>query len=606
MRKHQTWTLLILLLLLAACGPQPGPTPVAEKPTDIVPAPTAVEPTDAPPPPTVEKPSDTPISPTPAPPTSTPAPVPAPPTETPPPLAEHPGLPLPTNREELFSASGACAVCHTSMVDETGADVSVDKAWRSTMMANAARDPYWLAAVRGEVTSNPHLQAVIEDKCATCHMPMAHVSAVAEGGQGKVLDDGFLAPDETLHSLAMDGVSCTLCHQIRKDGLGEADSFGGGYVIDTELPAGAREAYGPYEVDEDLAQLMQSASGFIVLEGPHTSASELCATCHTLYTPYVDAAGEVAGVFPEQMAYFELQASSFSSMSCQGCHMPAADGGVQLSVTGGPSRSPFSQHQFVGGNVYVLEMLKRYGPDMSTTASSAQFQDTQQRVLEQLQKRSASMALDDAGLDGSTLTADVRVTTMVGHKFPTGFPSRRAWIHLTVEDAGGDVIFESGYANPDGSIQGNDNDSDPAAYEPHYRAIDEPDQVQIYEPIIGDTDGAVTTVLLRGAGYLKDNRLLPAGFDKTSAHEDIAVHGVALEDEDFAGGGDVIQYAIDVGDASGPFVVTAELLYQPIGFRWADNVRLYEGPEPARFVGYYEQVSNQPVVVATATAEVGE
>jgi hypothetical protein len=332
----------------------------------------------------------------------------------------------------------------------------------------------------------------------------------------------------------------------------------------------------------------------------------LCAACHTLYTPYVDAAGEVAGVFPEQMAYFELQASSFSNMSCQDCHMPAADGGVQLSVTGGPPRSPFSQHQFVGGNVFVLEMLKRYGPDMSVTASSAQFEDTQQRVLEQLQKRSASISLDDTSLDGSSLTVDVRVTSMVGHKFPTGFPSRRAWIHLTVEDAGGDAIFESGYARSDGFIEGNDNDYDPAAYEPHYQVIDKSDQVQIYETIIGDTEGALTTVLLRGAGYLKDNRLLPSGFEKASVHEDIAVHGVALEDEDFAGGGDQIQYVVDVGDASGPFVVMAELLYQPIGFRWADNMRLYDGPEPARFVEYYEQISNQPVVVASATAEVGE
>jgi hypothetical protein len=443
-------------------------------------------------------------------------------------------LPLPTDQEELFSASGACAVCHTNMADETGADVSIDGAWRSTMMANAARDPYWLASVRGEVLNNPHLQAVIEDKCAICHMPMAYVSAVTGGGEGKVLDGGFLAPDYGLHSLAVDGVSCTLCHQIGKEGLGEAGSFSGGFVIDTELPAGEREAFGPYEVSEGLANIMQVASGYIPMEGPHTSESALCATCHTLYTPYVDAKGEVAGMFPEQMAYFESQASSFGSMSCQDCHMPAAGGNIQLSVTGGPPRSPFSQHQFVGGNVYALEILKRFGPEMSVTASSAQFQDTQELVLEQLQKRTASISLDAVSIDGSTLTADVSVRSMVGHKFPTGFPSRRAWIHLTVQDAEDQVVFESGAVNPDGAIEGNDNDADPAAYEPHYTLIDNPDQVQIYEPIIGDTEGAVTTVLLRGAGYLKDSRLLPAGFDKASAHEDIAVHGAALEDH---GGG---------------------------------------------------------------------
>jgi hypothetical protein len=52
--------------------------------------------------------------------------------------------------------------------------------------------------------------------------------------------------------------------------------------------------------------------------------------------------------------------------------------------------------------------------------------------------------------------------------------------------------------------------------------------------------------------------------------------------------------------------VTAELLYQSIGYRWADNLRRYDAPEPVRFVGYYEQVSNQPLVVASDRAEVAE
>jgi hypothetical protein len=150
----------------------------------------------------------------------------------------------------------------------------------------------------------------------------------------------------------------------------------------------------------------------------------------------------------------------------------------------------------------------------------------------------------------------------------------------------------------------NDNDADAAAYEAHYLAVDSVDQVQIYESIMGDSEGKVTTTLLKGATYLKDNRLLPAGFDKDAALADIAVQGAAMEDPDFVGGSDQIQYVLDLGAAEGPFTVTAELLYQSIGFRWADNLRIYQAPEPERFIRYYEQVPNQPVVVSAVAEEV--
>ena len=78
---------------------------------------------------------------------------------------------------------------------------------------------------------------------------------------------------------------------------------------------------------------------------------------------------------------------------------------------------------------------------------------------------------------------------------------------------------------PDGSIQGNAADADPAAYEPHYDVITAADQVQIYEPIMGDTEGKVTYTLLRAATYLKDNRLLPGGADKAKLPPEIAVQG---------------------------------------------------------------------------------
>ena len=47
--------------------------------------------------------------------------------------------------------------------------------------------------------------------------------------------------------------------------------------------------------------------------------------------------------------------------------------------------------------------------------------------------------------------------------------------------------------------------------------------------------------------YLKDNRLLPRGFDKGTAAAEIAVVGAAADDDDFVGGGDRVRYRVRRG-----------------------------------------------------------
>jgi hypothetical protein len=150
---------------------------------------------------------------------------------------------------------------------------------------------------------------------------------------------------------------------------------------------------------------------------------------------------------------------------------------------------------------------------------------------------------------------------------------------------------------------GNDNDADPRRFEPHYTEIHGSEQVQIYEDIIGDTKGEVTTGLLTGVRYLKDNRLLPHGFDKRSADKDIAVVGEAAADPDFTDAGDRIRYRLALGDAQGPFRVEVELWYQPIGYRWANNLKPYgaAAAEPRRFNGYFDSMGPASgIVIARA------
>ena len=128
--------------------------------------------------------------------------------------------PTALSADHLFDTHQACIACHNGLVTSLGEDVSIGFAWRSSMMANSARDPYWHAAVRREVMDHPESQGAIEDECSKCHMPMARYSANVNGLPGSVFEHLPIGSgDDPQDLLAADGVSCTLCHQITEEGL---------------------------------------------------------------------------------------------------------------------------------------------------------------------------------------------------------------------------------------------------------------------------------------------------------------------------------------------------------------------------------------------------
>lgn len=476
------------------------------------------------------------------------------------------------------------------------------------MMANAAKDPLWQAKVSSEVRRTPALQSVIEEKCATCHMPMARTQAETLGVPVKILGpDGFLEESHPFHSLAMDGVSCSLCHQVSDTNLGEQSSFSGGYAIDNSTSAPNRLIYGPYAAP--FTNQMRNSVGFTPVEGAHITRSALCGTCHHLETPYVDANGTVLGTFPEQMTYLEWEHSQFNGpqpegRECQDCHMADADGGVVLSNRGGPglnlqARSPFAQHHFVGGNEFMLKLLTANLDALQLTASTQQIEDTRIRLISQMQSATASLAVSGIRVDAGELELGLLANNMAGHKVPSGFPSRRTWIHLTVTDGSGATVFESGRPEALGRIEGNDADFVPGGSEPHYRLVSSPRQVQIYESVMENTDGEVTYTLLRGASYRKDNRLLPRGFDAASADPRIAVFGRASGDPDFIGGQDQIAYRVMTAGRPGPYLVDVKLLYQSVSAAFAADLREDETAEVARYVLMHDAADQTPTTIAS-------
>jgi hypothetical protein len=502
-----------------------------------------------------------------------------------------------------FQTSDRCVACHNGMKTEAGADYSIGLDWRASIMANSSRDPYWQASVRRETIDHPAATADIQDECSHCHMPMMYYDAHVQQKKGEVFSHLPFDADKKDNAKAADGVSCAVCHQISKKNLGTPASFVGNFVIDPPQTPNQRPEHGPFVIDAGHRRVMQSSTGgFVPEEGTQIRDSALCATCHTLRTVALGKDGKVTGELPEQMPYQEWQHSAYAgNSSCQSCHMPEVKERTPVTSLFGELRQGARHHYFVGANFLMERMLSNHRQDLGVAALPSELTAASQRTVDFLQSQSARVSIQNFETGDGKLHIDVLVENLTGHKLPTAYPSRRAWLHVVVHDRNGRTVFESGALNQDGSIQGNVNDADPSRFEPHFREITSGDQVQIYEPILKDPEGHVTTGLLTAVGYIKDNRLLPHGFDKSTAEKDIAVVGDAADDPNFNDKGSVMRYSPAVDPSAGPFHIEVELWYEPIGFRWAHNLGSYQADEPQRLVSYYDSLASGAAVILART-----
>lgn len=534
----------------------------------------------------------------------------------------------------VFSNAASCTGCHRASTDsdpavspvmrhplsDTGTDVSPSKQWRHSVMAHAFDDPYYRAKVEDEAALFPGLAGFIEDKCLTCHAPMARTHAHQANVNLTVdascpLPNGCYRLDTAdTQDHAREGVSCTLCHQIKADNLGTSASFSGGYAIAAAGDPDAQIIYGPHQ--NPVAGPMNNNTIYTPAFGVQTTASDDCATCHTLYTPTLDADTDLptGDDFLEQGAYLEWRNSVYATgnpeeKQCQDCHMPEPEAGVYASRTavqpngtvneGWPERSPFFTHSMVGANTWLLTLLRdnRAALEISNTTTVAGFNDRIADTRKLLQTGTASLTITQAALNGDELDIDVEIANHTGHKLPTGFPSRRMWVHLAVRDANGQIVFESGAVDANGQISTDDDrlDADclaaskPAGFdnddcfEPHRDVIDDEDQIAIYETVMADNQGDITHVLLYADSYLKDNRLPPRGFTNAQADsiDSQTRPSGTTGDSDFnaangteGSGTDTVHYRIDVsGNPNGPYSIDARLLYQAVQPAFIDSMQ---------------------------------
>ena len=504
---------------------------------------------------------------------------------------------LSTAASTRFVGSGACGSCHrfngttnpaTNVDLASGEVIGIVNDWAGTMMANAARDPLYLAAVTAEMAAVPGLSTLIQTKCLTCHAPMASYEARQDGVP-------FGLAELPVSPLGLDGVSCALCHRIEEGGLGTEASFSGNFVIGNETGS-ARRIHGPLENVATNPMIVRVLMTPVFAE--HISESRPCGSCHTLRTPTIDPSTQAptGASFPEQMTYKEwLNSSHVASGSCQSCHVPRTAGNVRLS-TSGPTRglTPFGKHHLVGANAFMLQLMRqdRAGANvLQLAADTSNFDAAIARTVNGLTQATATLGAS-ACRDEASLKLDVKVANRTGHKLPTAFPSRRMWLHTRVVDALGATVFESGAFDAAGEIVGLD-----AGYEPHHQTIRQPDQVQVYEAVMGDNAGRMTARLLYAARYLKDNRLLPDGIAQDVADAEIRPVGIN-GDADFGSGQDTVVYSFGTGGFRPPFTIEVELLYQSAPPRMIDGLSRHASDEIARFMSLYAKADTNPRRVA--------
>ncbi|MEO8671682.1 MAG: hypothetical protein ABI411_10245 [Tahibacter sp.] len=406
----------------------------------------------------------------------------------------------------------------------------------------------------------------------------------------------------TYGNLARDGISCSVCHHIDKTALGEQASFTGNWV------AGAPDQlFGPF--DTVIADPMKNSLGITPQLGEQITNSDMCGTCHNILLPVFTNAGKPsptkapggARVFAtyEQSTHLEWRNSDFARgktfQSCQDCHMPTHYKSMDLKGTEianiesdafAPTshrlpdkdihltpRDTYRRHALHGLNLFLNEMFQQFPlllgvrqiDYMGATTTQPALITGAESMARMATQETAEVSIENAVIDArGSLKSTVLVTNKVGHYLPSGVGFRRIFVEFAVLDQAGGLLWASGRTNALGQILdgiGNtvlktENGLHQTSFQPHYQRITRSDQVQIYQELIKDSAGELTTSFMRRVHPVKDNRLRPRGFDPGVFLRDASpyiqilgeVEGEAANDPHYTDptltGSDELEYAV--------------------------------------------------------------
>lgn len=522
----------------------------------------------------------------------------------------HPDFPIFTNDggPGFFDRSGNCANCHAGYRQAGEPPYEPFDSWAGSLMSMAARDPlFWAAVDIANQDDEDELGDLgVGDLCIRCHVPIgwyegrSHcATAWGEAFDGACLEGPMTTPDNDF-----EGLACHFCHRIYDASNPAPDDF-----EDPQAPRGENaQVYltdasdvmeGPYADAEPPGRHGFRASAFL-------RSAAFCGECHDVTNPARNRRDPQSGVdlgypMPIERTWSEYRQSAFSragapeETTCQGCHMPrpdldgdgAPDAGFACKNPPGPRgentvlEGPLRTHFFPGGGLWMQQLLM--GELAAELGRLDSFQEAILRTETFLRTSAAQLDLDlpAQALRGRPADLALRVTNLTGHKLPTGYPEgRRIWIRLTVaDDRDGDgrldpaeTIWESGAWDPStGELQ-----TDPPA--------------KVYEVQLGiwnrngtaecDVEDAATESKLfhfvLSDCVLLDNRIPPVGF---VPNDETAPVGASYPEDPGRPGAlvhwDDTSYSIPVpADATGPLLVSAEVLYQTISEEYVEFLRV--------------------------------
>jgi len=498
-----------------------------------------------------------------------------------------------------FLTSSQCLGCHGASGENMSLqygtlgnkpiNLSEYTEWRASLMGLAGRDPIFHAQLESEKTLYPSQTTFFDNTCYRCHGVMGQRQVEADTGQPFKHSMVYALPHEPdgkYGALARDGVSCTACHRISKDDLGTPATFTGKFKVD---PPDVTN--GPFEKPTELP--MKNALGITPRESAHVKTSALCGSCHTVILPVFDRQGRQVKdktgkpkEFHEQMTYPEWQNSVYQNerepfdraqaRTCQDCHMQTKVGDLNLAFrianveddtypfTDGRAankdihlevRDKYARHTLVALNQFGQMMFQQFPDILGIRTSDYMFSDgvlglitAQRSSTEMAREQTAKIEVGSLHRNDQFVEAKVRIENLAGHSFPSGVAFRRAFVTFEALDDKGNVVWASGRTNSVGAIVKGTTDEvlptefffDPATrkqvYQPHYQAISNESQVQIYEEVIADTEGKITTSFVGLDQPLKNNRLLPKGWRRDGPLAAFTgPHGDAERDPDYDG-----------------------------------------------------------------------